>query len=77
MISKSIRRLWIWAVYGGAGVVGLLSVQAATPLEEQQQFADGLYARGLYDLAIREYMALLRADSNYPHLDQVPFFQLF
>lgn len=40
-------------------------------LEEQQQFADGLYARGLHDLALREYMAILRAAPDYPALDQV------
>lgn len=40
-------------------------------VEEQQQFADGLYARGLYELALREYMAILRAAPQYPALDQV------
>jgi len=51
-------------------VLAIPSVEGAT-LEEQQQFADGLYARGLHELALREYMAILRAAPDYPALDQV------
>ncbi len=59
---------------GRALAAALLSAAAALGAdlaEEQQQFADGLYARGLHDLAIREYMALLRAHPDYARLDQV------
>ena len=35
------------------------------------QFADGLYARGLHDLAIREYMTLLRDTPAFGKMDQV------
>lgn len=42
---------------------------AATP-DEQMQFADGLYVRGLYDMASKEYMALLRDAEGFPKIDQ-------
>lgn len=42
-----------------------------TPADDQMQFADGLYARGLHDLAIREYMALMRDWPAYPKTDLV------
>ncbi|MBU0678787.1 MAG: tetratricopeptide repeat protein [Verrucomicrobia bacterium] len=33
------------------------------------QFADGLYSRGLYDMAISEYLKLLRSDAGYEKTD--------
>lgn len=60
------------AAGGAAAALWIASVAAAAPApDEQREFADGLYARGLYELAIREYMALLRAVPNYDKLDQV------
>ncbi len=63
-------RIALGIVAAGLVTVGVTAF-AATPAEEQQQFADGLFSRGLYDLAIREYMALLRAAPDYPRLDLV------
>lgn len=64
--SRRVRCLAVSAV------VGLLAAAAvAVSPDEQMQFADGLYARGLHDLAIREYMALLRDAPAFPKLDQV------
>ncbi len=37
------------------------------------QFADGLYARGLYDLALKEYLPLLAAQPAVTNLDAVLF----
>ncbi|MBP7274762.1 MAG: tetratricopeptide repeat protein [Kiritimatiellae bacterium] len=39
--------------------------------EDQVQFADGLFARGLYDLALREYMNALRDHPGYASMDQI------
>lgn len=53
----------VWLAVAGA-------VRAVTP-DEQMQFADGLYARGLHDLAVREYMTLLRDSPSFGKMDQV------
>lgn len=45
----------------------------AEPADDQMQFADGLFARGLHDLALKEYMTLLRESPQYGKLDQVLF----
>lgn len=43
----------------------------AVPPDEQMQFADGLYLRGLHDLAVKEYMVILRDAQGFPKMDQV------
>ena len=48
-----------------------LPAAVAGSAEDQAQFADGLFARGLYDLALREYMSALRDHPGYPRIDQV------
>lgn len=53
-------------------VLLLASLAQAIEPVDQLQFADGLYARGLYDMAVREYRAL--ADStNAPGADAALF----
>ncbi len=51
---------------GWWGIAGL--VQAVTP-QEQMQFADGLFARGLYDLALDEYLRIARDSATYERVD--------
>jgi TolA-binding protein len=46
--------------------------QAMTP-EDRLQFADGLYARGLYDLAVKEYQPLLTNEPPVANLDAALF----
>ncbi len=43
----------------------------AMPPDEQMYFADGLYARGLYDLALDEYLKLSREDETFDRMDLV------
>ncbi len=40
---------------------------------EQMEFADGLYLRGLYDMAIQEYQVIARDEPKYEKLDAVLF----
>lgn len=64
--ARRIRR------FAAAAAAWLLAAAApAVSPDEQMQFADGLYARGLHDLAIREYMALLRDSPSFQKMDQV------
>lgn len=52
----------------------LLTLPAgAMTLEERLQFADGLYTRGIHDMAIKEYSAILSAHSQGAHVDKVLF----
>ncbi len=46
---------------------------AANPVtpDDQAQFANGLFARGMYDLALREYMTVLKDHPDHPRMDQV------
>lgn len=46
---------------------------AARTADEQMQFADGLYLRGLYDMAVQEYLLLIRDHPDYPRLDAALF----
>ncbi len=39
--------------------------------ENQMQFADALYARGLYDLALDEYLLISREAGDFPRMDVV------
>ncbi|MBU4460992.1 MAG: hypothetical protein KJ579_10520 [Verrucomicrobia bacterium] len=66
---RPVRRIRRFAA--SAAVWMLAVAAAAVSPDEQMQFADGLYARGLHDLAIREYMALLRDSPTFPKMDQV------
>ncbi len=55
-------------------LVGLLSGGApahAFDPGNQMQFADALYARGLYDLALDEYLLISREASDFPEMDVV------
>lgn len=61
------------AALAAALAVGL-AVPASAPAvspDEQMQFADGLYLRGLHDLAVKEYMVLLRDAQTFEKMDQV------
>jgi TolA-binding protein len=49
------------------------SFAGAMEADERLQFADGLYARGLYALAIQEYNALLASNAVQQTADQVYF----
>lgn len=49
-----------------------LSVRADDP-EERMQFADGMYVRGLYDMAVEEYLGLLHEAAGFPKMDVVLF----
>jgi TolA-binding protein len=42
---------------------------AALEPEEQIQFADGLYARGMWEVALKEYQTCLESNTNRPGLD--------
>jgi len=42
-------------------------------LEERLQFADGLYTRGIHDMAAKEYTAILSSNPKGTHVDQVLF----
>ncbi|OQW96265.1 MAG: hypothetical protein BWK77_05590 [Verrucomicrobia bacterium A1] len=66
---RPVRRIRRFAA--SAAVWMLAAAAGAVSPDEQMQFADGLYARGLHDLAIREYMALLRDSPTFPKMDQV------
>jgi TolA-binding protein len=49
---------------------GTLSLSAFDPAD-QLQFANGLYVRGLYDLALDEYLRISREAETFEYLDQV------
>ena len=53
----------------GVLLAGAVAALALVP-DEQLQFADGLYKRGMYDVAIREYLQFLAA-TNAPQADVV------
>lgn len=56
-------------------LVALLSAASALALTEQEQaqFADGLYVRGIYDMALKEYMGFLDAYPQSALVDAVWF----
>lgn len=54
------RARW-WAGWMSACVIGAVVCTAQTPAVERVQFADGLFSRGLFDMARQEYEALLAA----------------
>lgn len=49
-----------------------VSVRGVSP-EDQQRFADGLYTRGLHEMALKEYNTLLNSFPDYAQNDQVFF----
>lgn len=57
MMARGHRRAG-WARMMVAVVLGLSAAGAASPVaaSEQMEFADGLFARGLYDMALEEYL---------------------
>ena len=58
-----------------AALLGLLSAGRVAALESEDRlsFADGLYARGLYDMAIKEYQGCLDAFTNSAQTDVILF----
>ncbi len=49
-----------------------VNVHAVDPVE-QAQLADGLYARGMYDMALNEYLMISRQAPDYENMDRVLF----
>jgi len=54
------------------GPLLLVLAFALTP-DEQMQFADGLYLRGFYDMAVREYLIVVRDFPDYGKMDAALF----
>ncbi|OGV44487.1 MAG: hypothetical protein A2X46_01495 [Lentisphaerae bacterium GWF2_57_35] len=54
-------------------VVGLALSSLAMSADEQMQFADGIFSRGMYDMAIPEYLNLLRDFPSYAKNDVALF----
>ncbi|MEI6147640.1 MAG: tetratricopeptide repeat protein [bacterium] len=63
-MSQRILKLGLWLAVGACA----LTAGALDP-QEQLQFADGLYARGMWDVALKEYQACL--DTNRAGVDAV------
>lgn len=67
------NRITAWRRVWGAGLFLCLTAGAVpgmTP-QERVQFADGLYVRGLYDLALDEYLHVSRQTDDYDRSDMV------
>ncbi|MEM7397021.1 MAG: hypothetical protein AAF492_32240, partial [Verrucomicrobiota bacterium] len=56
----------------GSLVAGLHAQDVRNP-EEQMRFADALYGRSLYKMALKEYEALLKKAPDYEGKDLVLF----
>ncbi|MEI7437192.1 MAG: tetratricopeptide repeat protein [bacterium] len=54
-------RFWL-----GVALAGLVGAAWALNADEQRELGDGLFARGLHELALREYRGFLAAASNSP-----------
>ncbi len=67
------RRLPARLAAAGLLLGSLAAALAAVSPDDQLEFADGLFLRGMYDLAEGEYQALLRTATNYAKLDQALF----
>jgi tetratricopeptide (TPR) repeat protein len=63
-IQQTLAGLAVWL---GMGV----AAQAALLPEDQLQLADGLYVRGLYELALSEYLTLSRQAPDFAQADVV------
>lgn len=59
-----MKRRWAIAALL-AGMTGALVAPAMTP-DEQMRLADGLYTRGMYAMAVREYLVLLEKAPDHP-----------
>lgn len=53
--------------------LGVVDPSSAQTVEEQKEFADGLYSRGMHEMAIREYQKTLEPDSQRIAADEVLF----
>lgn len=58
-----------WLVVWACGLVLMPPWAAAVTPQEQMQFADGLFARGLYDLALDEYLRITRDSATFEQVD--------
>lgn len=65
--------LWLGAAMAAAQTVAPPTESAPLPEADQVAFADGLFARGLHDLALREYMRALRETPKHPAMPLVLF----
>jgi TolA-binding protein len=54
-------------------VLGAVAAASAMDPGDRMQFADGMYVRGLYDMAADEYASLRDNNPDYPQLDLVLF----
>ena len=56
-------------------LLALVPLTSAEPMDENDrlQFADGLYARGMHELALKEYETFLRDFTNSPKADVVHY----
>ncbi|MBP7830595.1 MAG: tetratricopeptide repeat protein [Kiritimatiellae bacterium] len=59
----------------GLGFLAALAAGAQTnpPVADRMQFADGLYVRGMYDLAVKEYLLVIRDEPPGVPLDTALF----
>lgn len=64
--------LWIWIGLGFWSPVYAQETPSA-PLLEQQRFADGLFSRGLLEMALDEYQSIEKRASGYEKLDEVVY----
>lgn len=69
---RSLRPRIAAAVLLCCGAAGPLAAQDLT-VDEQLQFADGLYARGLHETARTEYQRFIDAHPDHPRSDVVHF----
>lgn len=68
------RRIRVVAAAAVAlGALALAPPAAAIEAEDRLQFADALYSRAMYDMAVREYEAFLRDFPETPKADSVLF----
>ncbi|MEI6808388.1 MAG: tetratricopeptide repeat protein, partial [bacterium] len=56
-----------------ASVAGVLTASGEISIGDQVQLADGLYDRGMYELAVREYSAVLASTTNQPRSAEVTY----
>jgi tetratricopeptide (TPR) repeat protein len=57
----------------GLGLAASLLAQTALPGQDRQRLADGLYSRGLYELALEEYRRLLEEVPNIGNREMLLF----
>ena len=65
MMYRRMFRFLLAGALATVCAVGRAEVAGEGPREAQQRLADGLYARGLYDMALEEYEGLLRAHPRF------------